>query len=65
MPKIKTHKGLSKRVKVGAKGAVKRKRAGGSHLMSSKNGKVRRRIRRRTIALGKEAKTMRRALGKG
>jgi len=34
MPKLKTHKGLAKRVKVTAKGKFKIKRAGGSHLMS-------------------------------
>ena len=44
MPKQKTHKGLSKRVKVTAKGKVKRHRAGGGHLMSSKTSKRRRRI---------------------
>jgi large subunit ribosomal protein L35 len=44
MPKQKTHKGLSKRVKVTASGKVRRKRAGGGHLMSGKNAKRRRRV---------------------
>jgi large subunit ribosomal protein L35 len=44
MPKQKTHKGLSKRVKITASGKVKRKRSGGGHLMSGKNAKRRRRI---------------------
>ena len=44
MPKQKTHKGLSKRVKITASGKVMRKRAGGGHLMSSKNAKRRRRV---------------------
>jgi len=39
MPKMKSHKGLRKRVKVTASGKVKRMRAFGGHLMSSKNGK--------------------------
>ena len=39
MPKQKTHKGLAKRVKITGGGKVKRGRAGGGHLMSSKNGK--------------------------
>ena len=39
MPKQKTHKGLAKRVKVTGGGKVKRGRAGGGHLMSSKTGK--------------------------
>jgi len=44
MPKQKSHKGLSKRVKVTASGKIKRKHAFGGHLMSSKNAKRRRRI---------------------
>ena len=44
MPKQKTHKGLSKRVKITASGKVKHKRSGAGHLMSSKNAKRRRRI---------------------
>jgi large subunit ribosomal protein L35 len=44
MPKQKTHKGLAKRFKVTATGKIKHKRAGGSHLMTGKNAKRRRRI---------------------
>ncbi len=44
MPKRKTHKGLAKRVKVTATGKVKHKHSFGSHLMSGKNAKRRRRI---------------------
>jgi len=44
MPKQKTHKGLSKRVKITASGKVKHKRSGAGHLMCSKNAKRRRRI---------------------
>ena len=46
MPKQKTHKGLAKRVKVTATGKIKIHKAGASHLMSTKNAKRRRRIRR-------------------
>jgi large subunit ribosomal protein L35 len=46
MPKLKTHKGLAKRVKVTARGKIKHHRAGASHLMSVKNAKRRRRINR-------------------
>ena len=48
MPKQKTHKGLSKRVKVTASGKVKHKRAFGGHLMSGKNANRRRRIGKAT-----------------
>lgn len=44
MPKIKTHKGLKKRVKVTASGKVKRKKSFAGHLMSSKSGKRKRRL---------------------
>ena len=59
MPKQKTHKGLSKRVKVTAAGKVKHKRSCGGHLMSAKNAKRRRRIGSSTIIIGKTAKTAR------
>jgi len=44
MPKQKTHKGLSKRVKITASGKVRHKRSCGGHLMSGKKAKRRRRI---------------------
>ena len=44
MPKMKTHKGLAKRVKVTASGKVKHHRSGAGHLMSTKNAKRRRRV---------------------
>ena len=44
MPKQKTHKGLTKRVKVTARGKIKYKRPGGGHLMSGKSARRRRRI---------------------
>lgn len=49
MPKQKTHKGLAKRVKVTARGKIKHRRAGASHLMSGKSAKRRRRIRRPAV----------------
>jgi len=64
MPKQKTHKGLSKRVKVTATGKVKRRRSFGSHLMSTKNSKRRRRISGSAIILGAPGKTCRSLLGK-
>jgi large subunit ribosomal protein L35 len=44
MPKMKTHRGLAKRVKITAKGKVKRAKAFHSHLMSSKTPKQKRRL---------------------
>ncbi len=39
MPKLKTHKGLLKRIKITANGKVKWKRAFSSHLNSHMSGK--------------------------
>ncbi len=64
MPKQKTHKGLTKRVKITAAGKVKRKRSCGSHLMSGKSAKRRRRIGSSAIMTGTTAKTVKSQLGK-
>ena len=64
MPKQKTHKGLSKRLKITASGKVKRKRSCGSHLMSGKSAKRRRRIGGSAIMGGATAKTVRAQLSK-
>ncbi len=65
MPKQKTHKGLAKRVKVTARGKIKLHKAGASHLMSVKNAKRRRRIRRTgVIQSAVFTRKMRQALGK-
>lgn len=59
MPKQKTHKGLSKRVKVTASGKIKHKRSGGGHLMSGKNAKRRRKIDKSVTMKSTMAKTAR------
>ena len=65
MPKMKAHKGLRKRVKVSATGKVKRKRANGGHLMSTKNAKRQRRIKGPSQVVGKQTKTVLTALLEG
>lgn len=64
MPKQKTHKGLAKRVKVTARGKVKRRKSFTGHLMSGRPAKVRRRLRRPVLMPKAEAKRVREALGK-
>lgn len=64
MPKQKTHKGLSKRVKITATGKINRRRCGGGHLMSGKNAKRRRRIRSKAMITGRAADAIRIQLGK-
>jgi len=49
MPKLKTHKGMKKRFKISANGKVSHKRCGSSHLMSHKNGKQVRRLRKKSF----------------
>ena len=46
MPKLKTHRGMAKRVKVTATGKIKRSRAFHSHLLSSKTPKRKRNLSR-------------------
>ncbi|UCE62109.1 MAG: 50S ribosomal protein L35 [Phycisphaerales bacterium] len=63
MPKMKTHKGLKKRVKVTAKGKVRHKRAGSGHLMSGKSGNRCRRLRLPAILKSAFQKRIRAAMG--
>ncbi len=46
MPKIKTHRGAAKRFKVTGSGKIKRSRAYKRHLLSTKNAKRGRRLRK-------------------
>ena len=63
MPKLKTHKGMKKRFKVSASGKVLHKRCGSSHLMSHKNGKQVRRLRKKSaLNLAAESRRVRSAL---
>lgn len=64
MPKVKTHKGLAKRIKITAGGKVKHNRPFKSHLMSSKNAKRRRQLRRKVLLTGAKAATVKRLLGR-
>jgi large subunit ribosomal protein L35 len=46
MPKLKTHKGTKRRMKLTGTGKVMRRKAGSSHLMSVKSSKRRRGYRK-------------------
>jgi large subunit ribosomal protein L35 len=63
MPKLKTHKGLKKRIKVTGSGKVKRKRCGGGHLLSKKKAKQKRRFSASTLVEGAKASKIRILLG--
>lgn len=63
MPKMKTHKGTSKRVKRTATGKITRRRAFGNHLLSKKSASRKRNIAGGAVVTGKIAKNIKRALG--
>ncbi len=50
MPKIKTHKGAAKRLKVTGTGKIRRYRTNSGHLFLTKTAKRKRRLRRSTLA---------------
>lgn len=49
MPKMKTHKGLAKRVKVTARRKVKRRKAFTGHLLSNRPARRLRRLKRSAL----------------
>jgi len=65
MPKMKPHKGLTKRVKITGKGKIVRFKAGRRHLMSVKPGDKRRRMRRPAVVADSEVRKIKVLLGIG
>ena len=63
MPKLKTHKGTAKRMKLTASGKVTRRRAFGTHLLAKKSKSRKRAINTSAIVTGSMAKNVKRALG--
>jgi len=63
MPKMKTHKGTAKRIKLTSTGKLTRRRAFGNHMLSKKSKSRKRNINTPTIVTGGMAKNVRRALG--
>ena len=55
MPKLKTHRGAHKRFRFTASGKIKRNRAFASHIMTKKNAKRKRNLRKSTILVKEEA----------
>jgi len=49
MPKIKTHKGVAKRIKKTANGKLKSKKAFHSHILTKKSPKKKRQLRKKKI----------------
>jgi large subunit ribosomal protein L35 len=63
MPKLKTHKGIAKRIKVSKSGKLKRRQGWHGHLMTGKSGARRRRLKRPVLVASTEVKRIRRMLG--
>ncbi len=64
MPKLKTHKGLAKRVRVSPNGKIKRRKAFAGHLMSGKTGNRKRTLKRTSLVAKGFIRPLLRALGK-
>lgn len=63
MPKLKTHKGTAKRVKITKTGKLLRRRAFGNHLLTKKSKSRKRVIKTEAQITGKLAKNLKRAIG--
>ena len=63
MPKLKTHKGVAKRVKVTKSGKLKRHQAFHRHLATGKGASRRRRLKRAVLCTHGEQKRLMRLLG--
>ena len=63
MPKMKTHKGTAKRIKLTSTGKLLRRRAFGNHLLSKKSNRRKRIIGSSAEVTGKIARNVKRALG--
>ena len=63
MPKLKTHKGTAKRVKITSTGKLTRKKAFGNHMLQKKSKSRKRAINTTAIISGGMAKNVKRALG--
>lgn len=63
MPKLKTHKGTAKRVKITGSGKILRRRAFGNHMLSKKSKSRKRVIKTSQSVTGAAAKNVKKALG--
>ncbi len=62
MPKMKTHKGTAKRIKVTPTGKIVRRRASGNHLLAKKSKRRKRIIKSTAQVTGKFAKNVKKVL---
>jgi large subunit ribosomal protein L35 len=65
MPKIKTHRGAAKRFKFTGTGKIMRSKAYKSHLLTGKNRKRKRNLRKKTLVDSTSVQAIRRVLPYG
>jgi large subunit ribosomal protein L35 len=63
MPKLKTHKGTAKRVKITRTGKIVRERAFGNHILAKKSKARKRNINTPAELTGGAVKNIKKALG--
>ena len=63
MPKLKTHKGTAKRIKLTSTGKITRRRAFGGHMLAKKSKSRKRAIGTTATITGSMKKNVKRALG--
>jgi large subunit ribosomal protein L35 len=63
MPKMKTHKGTAKRIKLTSTGKLARRRAFGGHFLAKKSRSRKRNINSTAFVTGQTAKNVKKALG--
>ena len=63
MPKLKTHKGTAKRIKISGTGKLIRERAYGNHILAKKSKARQRNMKTAGAVEGKIAKNIKSALG--
>ncbi len=56
MPKLKTHRGAAKRLRVTAAGKIKRSKAFGRHILTKKSSKRKRNLKQSTLIVKSELK---------
>ncbi|MEN8154521.1 MAG: 50S ribosomal protein L35 [Acidobacteriota bacterium] len=56
MPKLKTHRGAKKRIKVTGSGKLMRMKANASHILTKKNRKRKRNLKKAVVVVKEEFK---------
>ena len=63
MPKLKTHKGTAKRIKITGSGKISRERAFGNHILAKKSKARKRNMKTAAMINSKIKKNIKTALG--